>query len=151
MATMQLRLVTPERTIVNEEVEEILARGIEGDFGVLPEHMPLVTPLSIGEMKYKKDGQWEDIAIGGGFIQVLPDGVTVVADVAERSEDIDRERAEEARRRAEELLKEARTSEEEVEAQARLQRAILRLRVSQQRRRPGRGAQPHFAEPDSLE
>lgn len=128
---MQLRLVTPDSTIVNEDVEEVLARGIEGDFGVLPHHMPLVTPLPIGELQYKKEGQWQHVALGGGFIQVLPDGVTVVADVAERSEQIDRERAEQARRDAETALSEATAGEAQAEAQAQLQRALLRLRVAQ--------------------
>ncbi|SRR5579884_912064 len=139
MATMQLRLVTPDRTIVNDEVEEVLSRGIEGEFGVLPQHMPMVTPLPVGELQYKKDGVWEHIAIGGGFIQVLPDGVTVVADVAERSEEIDRERAEAARRQAEQALTDAAAGEAQAEAQAQLQRALLRLRVAERRhegRRP---------------
>ena len=131
---MMLRLVTPERTIVNEDVEEVLARGIEGDFGVLPGHIPMVTPLPIGELQYKKDGNWEHIAVGGGFIQVLPTEVTVVADVAERSEEIDRERAEAARRRAEAAISDAAAGAAEIEAQAELQRAILRLRVSEKRR-----------------
>lgn len=128
---MQLRLVTPDRTIVNEEVEEVLARGIEGEFGVLPHHMPMVTPLPIGEMQYKKDGRWQVIAVGGGFIQVLPEQITVVADVAERSEEIDRERAEEARRQAVAALSESAAGEIQAEAQAELQRALLRLRVAQ--------------------
>src|SRR5581483_5037276 len=120
MSTFQLRLVTPERTIVSEDVEEVLARGIEGEFGVLPHHMPMVTPLPIGELQYKKDGAWENIAVGGGFIQVLPDAVTVVADVAERSDEIDRERAEAARRAAETALSEATAGEAEAAAQAEL-------------------------------
>lgn len=131
MSTFQLRLITPERTIVNDEVEEVLARGIEGEFGVLPHHMPMVTPVPIGELQYKQDGTWHVIAVGGGFIQVLPGEVTVVADVAERSEDIDRDRAEEARRAAEQALTETAAGEVQAAAQAELQRALLRLRVAQ--------------------
>lgn len=142
MATFQLRLVTPERTIVNEEVDELLARGIEGEFGVLPSHMPMVTPLPIGELQYKRNGQWEQIALGGGFIQVLPSEVTVVADVAERSEEIDRERAEAARQAAEAALSDASVGEAQAEAQAELQRAILRLRIAS-RRHEGRA--PHHS------
>ena len=137
MSTFSLQLVTPERTIVNEDVEEVLARGIEGEFGVLPHHMPMVTPLPIGELQYKKDGAWNLIAVGGGFIQVLPDSVTVVADVAERSEEIDHERAEAARRSAEAALSEAAAGEAQAEAQAELQRALLRLRVAQRRQHEG--------------
>jgi F-type H+-transporting ATPase subunit epsilon len=140
MSTFQLRLVTPDKTIVSEDVEELLARGIEGEFGVLPNHMPMVTPLVIGELQYKKGGAWEVIAVGGGFVQVLPDAVTVVADVAERSEEIDRNRAEAARRNAEATLSEAVAGETQAAAQAQLQRALLRLRVSQ-RRHEGRA--PH--------
>jgi len=91
----------------------------------------MVTPLPIGELQYRKDGVWEVIAVGGGFIQVLPDGVTVVADVAERSEEIDRERAEAARRAAETALTESAGIDAQAEARAELQRALLRLRVSQ--------------------
>jgi len=145
MSTVRLRLVTPERTIVNEDVEEILTRGIEGDFGILPNHMPMVTPLPIGELQYKQHGQWALIALGGGFIQVLPDEVTVVADVAERSEEIDRERAEEARHRAETALSETAAGEAQAEAQAELQRALLRLKVSQRRHE---GRPPHRTLPD---
>ncbi|HEV3308908.1 MAG TPA: F0F1 ATP synthase subunit epsilon [Chloroflexota bacterium] len=146
MSTMRLRLVTPERTIVNEEVEEVLAVGIEGEFGVLPQHMPMVTPLPIGELQLKKDGEWQLIAVGGGFIQVLSGEITVVADVAERSEDIDRERAEEARHRAETVLSEAAAGEIQAEAQAELQRALLRLRVSQ-RRHEGRSQHRSLSDP----
>jgi F-type H+-transporting ATPase subunit epsilon len=144
MASFLLRLVTPERTIVNEDVDEVLARGIEGDFGVLPSHMPMVTPLPIGELQYKKDGRWEQIAVGGGFIQVLPNEVTVVADVAERSEEIDRERAEAARQAAETALSEAAAGEAQAEAQAELQRALLRLRVATRRHE---GRVPHHPLP----
>jgi F-type H+-transporting ATPase subunit epsilon len=133
VATFQLRLVTPERTIVSEDVEEVLARGVEGEFGVLSGHMPMVTPLPIGALQYKREGQWEEIALGGGFIQVLPSEVTVVADVAERSEEIDRERAEAARRLAEQALSEAAGTEAQAEAEAQLQRALLRLRVAHRR------------------
>jgi F-type H+-transporting ATPase subunit epsilon len=138
MSTIRLQIVTPERTVTNEEVEEVLARGIEGDLGILPHHMPLVTPLTIGELQYKVNGEWEHLAIGGGFMQVRPDAVIVVADTAERSDEIDRERAERARRRAEAALSEAAADEERARAQAELQRALLRLRVAEWRRHEGR-------------
>jgi F-type H+-transporting ATPase subunit epsilon len=131
MSTFPLKLVTSDRTIVNEEVEEVLARGLEGDFGVLPGHMPMVTPLPVGELQYKQNDQWQVIALGGGFIQVLPDSVTIVADDAERAGEIDREAAEEARRRAEAALSETTSTEVQAEAQAELQRALLHLRIAQ--------------------
>jgi len=139
---MQFLLVTPDRTLVDEQVEEILARGIEGEFGILPHHMPLVTPLPVGELQYKQNGEWHVLALGGGFVEVLPDKVTVVADVAERSDEIDRERAEAAKRRAEAALSEAAAGQAQAEAQAELQRALLRLQVARRHREGRAPGQP---------
>jgi len=135
VATIRLEVVTPERVVLQEDVDIVVARGAEGDLGVLHGHEPLITPLPVGEMTYRQEGAELHLAISGGFMEVRPDKVTVLADVAERSDEIDRERAEEARRRAEALLSEHRGSELEAAAQASLQKALLRLRVAERRRR----------------
>ena len=118
----------------------MVARGAEGDIGILHGHEPLVTPLATGELMFRADGEEQHLAISGGFLEVRPDKVVVLADVAERSEEIDRERAERARERAEAALTENRGTQLEAEAAANLQKALLRLRVAGQRRhheRPG--------------
>jgi F-type H+-transporting ATPase subunit epsilon len=135
VAPIRLEVVTPERIVMEEDVDIVVARGAEGDLGVLHGHEPLITPLAIGELTYRLDGQEYHMAIDGGFMEVTPDKVTILADVAERSEEIDRARAEAARRRAEELLSEHKGTELEAAAAASLQKALLRLRIAEQRRR----------------
>ncbi len=126
MTTIRLDIVTLERLVVSEDVEYVSAPGIDGVIGILPRHEPLLTALSFGELHYKKEGQEYSFAIGGGFMEVRPDKVTVLADAAESSEEIDEQRAEEARRRAQELL--AQRPESDVEA-ARLEHALRRAEV----------------------
>jgi len=143
MATIQLQVVTPERVVLEEDADIVIARGAEGDLGILHGHEPLVTPLDAGELMYRADGQAYHLAVAGGFLEVRPDRVVVLADLAERSEEIDRAAAEEARVRAEAALQEHRGTALEAEAAASLQRALLRLRVSEHRRqreRPGAGS-----------
>jgi F-type H+-transporting ATPase subunit epsilon len=142
MATpFTLEVVTPERVVLEQEVDTVVARGAEGDLGILHGHEPLVTPLPVGELMYRTDGEERHLAISGGFMQVRPDRVTILADVAERSEEIDLQRAEEARRRAEALLSERRGTELEAAAAASLQKALLRLRVAERRRHRERSPQ----------
>jgi F-type H+-transporting ATPase subunit epsilon len=119
--------------VIEEDVDIVVARGAEGDFGVLHGHEPMITPLDIGELMYRVNGEERHIAIGGGFLEVRGDQVIVLASLAERSEEIDRQRAEEARRAAETALAEHRGSELESAAAASLQRALLRLRVAEKR------------------
>ena len=135
MATIRLEVVTPERVVLQEDADIVVARGAEGDLGVLHGHEPLITPLAVGEMMYRVRGEERHLAVSGGFLEVTPDKVVVLADVAERSEEIDRDRAEQARVRAEQELEQNRGTALEAEAQASLQRALLRLRVAEQRRR----------------
>jgi F-type H+-transporting ATPase subunit epsilon len=139
MATIRLEVVTPERTVLQDDADIVIARGAEGDLGVLHGHEPLITPLATGELMYRADGEEHTLAVSGGFLEVRPDKVVVLADVAERSEEIDRQRAEEARQRAEHRLSEARGTELEAQAAAELQKALLRLKVAGRRRheRPG--------------
>jgi F-type H+-transporting ATPase subunit epsilon len=134
LATTRLEVVTPERIVLEDDVDIVVARGAEGDLGILHGHEPLITPLAIGELTYRVDGQERHLAISGGFMEVRPDKVVILADMAERSEEIDRARAEEARRRAEELLAEHQGTEMEAAAAAALQQALLRLRVAGRRR-----------------
>jgi F-type H+-transporting ATPase subunit epsilon len=135
VATTRLEVVTPERIVLEEDVDIVVARGAEGDLGVLHGHEPLITPLPVGELMYRQAGEERHLAISGGFMEVRPDRVTILSDVAERSEEIDRERAEQARQRAEALLSQQRGTELEAAAAASLQKALLRLRVAERRRR----------------
>ena len=142
MTTIRLEVVTPEHMLLSEDADIVIARGAEGDLGVLHGHEPLVTPLAIGELMYRVGGEDRHLAISGGFLEVRPDKVVVLADVAERSEEIDRERAERAREEAEASLAEHRGTELEAAAAAALQKALLRLRVAERRRHRERPAPP---------
>jgi F-type H+-transporting ATPase subunit epsilon len=102
--TLTLEIVTPDRALVREEVDEVELPGYEGYFGVLPGHTPLLATLKVGELWYRRGSEKQFLAIAGGFVEVLPDRVTVLAQIAERAEDIDVARAEAARQRAEERL-----------------------------------------------
>lgn len=134
MATIHLEVVTPERVVLEEDADIVVARGAEGDLGVLHGHEPLITPLAVGELLYRVGGEDRHLAVAGGFLEITPDKVVVLANVAERSEEIDRERAEAARQRAEQALSEQRDSQLQAEAAASLQKALLRLRVAGRRR-----------------
>lgn len=139
MASIRLEVVTPERLVLEEDADIVVARGADGDIGILHGHEPLVTQLATGELMYRSEGEEHHLAISGGFLEVRPDKVVVLADLAERSEEIDRDRAERARERAEAAVNENRGTQLEAEAAANLQKALLRLRVQQRRRheRPG--------------
>ena len=135
---VRLEFVTPERAIVHDDVDEVELPGIDGFFGVLPGHAPLLAALQTGEMWYRKGAEKKFAFIAGGFAEVVPDRVSILAQVAERAEDIDLARAEAAKRRAEERL--ARPSVVDMDAErARiaLLRAITRLQVSRHTRSRG--------------
>jgi F-type H+-transporting ATPase subunit epsilon len=135
MATLHLEIVTIERKVFDDEVSMVVAPGSEGVLGVLPRHTPLLTALSYGELQIKKEGQEDQFfAIGGGFMEVQPNHVVVLADSAERAEEIDVERAEAARRRAEESLTKAPQELELEQAEAALRRSVIRLKVAERRR-----------------
>jgi F-type H+-transporting ATPase subunit epsilon len=129
MPGIKLDIVTAERVVYSAEVEEVVAPGVEGQLGILPHHAPLMTILQAGELIIKKGGQEEILAISGGFLEVRPDHVIVLADQAERAEEIDAARAEEARKRAEERLKQKPSGINEQRAEAALRRAMVRLSV----------------------
>lgn len=143
MAKLTVELVTAEERVVSGEADFVLARGAEGELGILPRHIPLMTPLRPGEVMIRNDGNEEYLFVAGGFLQVLPDKVVILADAAERAEEIDEQRAEEARKRAQQLLQE--TEGADVEARAALERAIFRLRVAELRKR--RRGQPPPPQP----
>src|SRR5919106_3855773 len=102
--SIELQIVTPDRMLVREQVDEVQIPGADGYFGVLPGHTPLLASLTVGELWYRKGQEKTYLSIAFGFAEVLPDRVTILARLAERAEDIDVERAETARRRAEERL-----------------------------------------------
>jgi len=127
-STIKLEVVTPERLLVSEEVDEIIAPGYEGEFGVLPEHTQFLAILAIGILRYRKGSDVRKLAVGGGFAEVLPDRVVVMADVAEKAEEIDLDRARRAHARAEELLRSLSLDDATYQkAHAALQRAIVRM------------------------
>ena len=131
MPKLKVELVTAEGRVLSEEADFVLLPGLGGELGVLPEHIPLLTPLKTGEVLVRNDGQDEFLFVAGGFVEVLPDRVVILADVAERAADIDEARAEEARRSAQEAL--ARDTAD-AGAAAQLERAIFRLRIAEIRR-----------------
>ncbi|HZB97626.1 MAG TPA: F0F1 ATP synthase subunit epsilon [Candidatus Sulfotelmatobacter sp.] len=139
MAKLQVQLVTAEGPVLSTEADFVVAPGQAGELGVLPRHIPLLTPLKTGEVTVRNDGNDEYIFVGGGFLEVLPDRVVILADVAERAEEIDVARAEEARKRAQQQLDQ---NVGDAEAAAALERAIFRMRISEVRRRRRREGRP---------
>ncbi len=128
---INLRLVTPSRLLLNEEVDEVTAPGALGEFGVLPHHISFLTLLEVGEMSYKQGGERHHLALSGGYAEVLDDVVTVLANGAEYADEIDVERARRAKERAEKRIEEVeRESKESVAAEAALRRALVRLQVA---------------------
>jgi F-type H+-transporting ATPase subunit epsilon len=130
-----LEIVTIERKVYSEDVDMVIAPGSEGELGILPNHTPLLTTLTEGVLRVKRGGEEEVFAIGGGIMEVLPNKVIVLADAAEASDEIDVARAEQARQRAEALLKERKPGVELEAALAALRRSQVRLKVAQRRRR----------------
>ena len=128
--TILLRVVTPDKQVVREEVEEISAPGKEGALGILPGHAPLLSELKPGEMAYRQGKDLQRLAISGGFMEVLPEQVTVLAETAERPQDIDVARAQAAKDRAERRLKSPDPDVDINRATVALQRALVRLQVS---------------------
>ena len=130
----RLEIVTAERIVLSDEVDQINAPGAAGRMGILARHEPLLTSLIPGELDIIKNGERTPFAISGGFMEVLPDHVTILADTAERADEIDEARAEAARRRAEELIRERRSDQEMLLAEAQLRRAMVRLSVARLKR-----------------
>ncbi len=132
---LQLEIVTPERLAYSDEVDMVLVPGVEGELGILPHHTPLVSLLGVGELRIRKGQDEESFAIVGGFLQVRPDKVVVMAETADLASDIDLERAQEARREAERALESGfHEGADLTAARAQLQQALLRIRVAERRR-----------------
>jgi F-type H+-transporting ATPase subunit epsilon len=135
---VKLEIVTPERLVFDETVDAVTLPGSEGELGVLPHHAPLISTLGIGELKIRAGGVEEYFAIVGGFVQVLPDKVVVMAETADMASEIDLEKAAEARRDAERALESGYVEGADLSAaRASLQAALLRERVAQRRHREG--------------
>ena len=130
---IKLEIVTPNGLILSEEVDEVVCTGSEGEFGVLPGHVPFFTTLKIGMLTYKKGNEARFVFVNWGYAEVGPDRVMVLADSAEKSEDIDVERAKSAMKRAEERLKQM-AEIDSVRASSSLERAISRITVAERRR-----------------
>ena len=127
---IDLQIVTPDRLIVQEQVDEVEIPGSEGYFGVLPGHTPLLASLAVGELWYRKGQEKSYLSLAFGFAEVLPDRVTILARLAERAEDIDVGRAEEARRRAEQRLSQSASEFDYERARIALTKSLMRLQVS---------------------
>ena len=148
MAKLTVEVVTGERVVLSEtDVDMVVAPGGDGALGILPQHAPLISTLAHGELRVVKNGREQSIIVFGGFIEVTPEKVIILADTAERVEELDVARAEEARKRAEEAIRNRGEAVEIDEALAALRRANLRLNVGR-RRRSGIGV--GSGNPDSL-
>ena len=135
---IQLEIVTPERLVYEDEVDSVNVPGIEGELGILPHHAPLLSILGFGELRIRKGGAEESFAIVGGFVQVRPDKVVVMAETADLAAEIDLEKAEEARREAERALETGYSEGADLSAaRAALQTALMRIRVAERRHREG--------------
>jgi F-type H+-transporting ATPase subunit epsilon len=127
--TIDLTIVTPERAVVHEEVDELQIPGSEGYFGVLPGHAPLFSELKVGEVAYRKGDRWFFLAVAWGFVEVLPNQVRILAETAERALEIDVERAMRAKQRAEERISRGGDELDYDRALIALERAVIRIQV----------------------
>jgi F-type H+-transporting ATPase subunit epsilon len=126
-----LEVVTPDRLVLSTEADVVVCPGVEGQFGVLPGHIPFLSALEIGEMYYRKGGQIEYLAVSGGFAEVTGEKVTIVAESAEKGREIDLERAKRAQERAEKRLSAAKTEEIDwARAEAAMRRSLVRAKVA---------------------
>ena len=137
MPTMQLEIITAEQQMYSDEVELLVAPGIEGQLGILPHHAPLMTALQPGEILIRKNGEETFLAVTGGFMEVMGNKVTILADACERSEEIDEQRAQEAMERARERIGSQESDLQLELAMASLRHAQVRLNVVRRRRTRG--------------
>jgi len=134
---IHLEIVSPERRAFSEEVESVVVPGIDGELGILPHHTRLISALGTGELRIKKAGGEEILLISGGFVEVRPDRVIVMTDLAEHSDEIDEAKAVEARKRAEAELGEVHDPVDLARVRAALQTALMRERIATRRRSRG--------------
>jgi len=135
MSPIKLEVITAERLVYSDDVDIVIAPGVEGQLGILPHHTPLMTILEPGELRVRKGGEEISLAVSGGFLEVRPDRVIVLADTAERSDEISLARVEAAKRRAQEQLAHRTPEVDVTQVEAALRRALVRLRVAEKRRR----------------
>ena len=128
-----LEIVTPNKLLMHEDVEEVVCPGIEGELGLLPGHIPLLTTLTIGELRYKKNNVYCSLAIGWGYAEITGQRVIILAEIAEKAEEIDLVRAEEAKKRAEEILAKGPEETDFEKAKESLQKALNRLQIAGKR------------------
>ena len=149
MAPMLLEIITAERQVYSDEVDVVVAPGIEGQLGILPHHAPLMTVLQPGELLIRKDGEETYLVVTGGFMEVLGNKVTILADAAERSEEIDEERAQAAVQRAQDQIHNRESTAQLEEALRSLRRAQVRVGISRRRRRRRPGVPRGMDQPGS--
>ena len=138
MASLKLEIATAERQVFSDEVKAVIAPGVEGQLGILPHHAPLMTMLQSGEILVKKDDEEIYMFISGGFLEVRPDKVIILADACEHCDEINITRAEEAKQRAEERLKSPIPETDYTRVEAALRRSLVRLKVAEKARRKPR-------------
>jgi F-type H+-transporting ATPase subunit epsilon len=131
--TLTLEIVTPEKKTFSEEVEMVTLPGVEGEMGIFPNHIPLLTQIASGEVVARRGGQDTLLAVGEGFVEITDSRVAIMTDMAIREEDIDLAKAEEARKRAEERLQEKLSDEEEATTRAALLHSLAQLKVKRRR------------------
>ena len=134
---LTLEIVTPESSVVSEQVDEVQIPGAEGSFGVLPGHTPLLATLQVGELWYRKGQETSYVAVSFGFVEVLPDRVTILAQIAESAEDIDVTRAETAEKRAQDRLARPVATMDLERARLAMLKSLVRLRVASRTRTRG--------------
>ena len=132
---IKIEVVTAERLVYSDSVDMVIAPGTEGEVGILPHHTPLMTLLKPGELIIKKGSEETELAVTGGFLEIRPDRIIVLADAAERADEIDEARAEAAKKRAQERLAQPIPEIDKAHAEAALRRALVRLEVAQKRKK----------------
>ena len=135
MARLNFEIVTAERVLHSEEVDVVVAPSIDGQLAILPQHAPLMVMLQPGEIIVRKDADEQSLFVSGGFMEVIGNRVTILADTAERADEIDTARAEEARKRAEERIASPAGEADHERARAAMMRSLMRLKVAEKRRR----------------
>ena len=146
--SIELQIVTPDKMLVREQVDEVEIPGTEGYFGVLPGHTPMLASLAVGEMWYRKGLEKIYLSLANGFCEVLPDRVTILAQLAERADEIDIARAEEAKRRAEQRLQNAKDVDYE-RARTALVKSLARLQVASRSQFAGRVGRQRMPPPQA--
>ncbi len=134
---LQLEVVSPERRVFTDEVDMVIVPGRNGQLGILPHHTPLISSLGVGELRIKMGGTEQSLLISGGFVEVRPDKVIIMADLAEHSDEIDEAKAVEARRQAEAELQQSKDPVDIARVRASLQTALMRERIATRRRSRG--------------